>query len=194
MESRSMETKHGNTPQRSFQCRPKYIIENLQSLWCQLCCHWWHRPPVTAKLASWWLSVYSDDLGSALLRFVLALLTVRRFMWWGTLIFRIDPFSTPHLSQPYLCRSQIVLGNVKYVCIFYHFSTLRWPWQLESFPVKDKYPFILHNLCHAWLLMTWLHQEHQQPQYWPSLPGIFRGWEYCHWFMILHNCPQILAR
>ena len=56
-----------------FLAQPSMIThttENWQPSWCQLCCHWWHQrlllrqplvPPVTTKLASWWLRIHSES-------------------------------------------------------------------------------------------------------------------------------------
>ena len=35
-------------------------------------------------------------------------------------------------------------GTYEYICIFYHFTTLRWCMWLKSYPVKDKDLFFLH--------------------------------------------------
>ena len=54
----SLGTKHPNDYAHSSCCVA--IIDNQESLWCQLCGHWWQQemPPVTKYLASWWLSVF----------------------------------------------------------------------------------------------------------------------------------------
>ena len=39
----------------------------------------------------------------------------------------------------------------KMICIFYHFSALRWHKSLKSFLVADMYPFIVHSqYCGCW--------------------------------------------
>ena len=40
--------------------------------------------------------------------------------------------------------------SIKYICIFYNFSTLGWCRCLKSFPLENKDPFILHGQCCLW--------------------------------------------
>ena len=62
--------------------------------------------------------------------------------WWMGQAHQILPTTCTDPWQPPTCF--FVRNHNKYICIFYHFSTLIWYRELKSFLIENKEPYIEH--------------------------------------------------
>ena len=73
--------------------------------------------------------------------------------WWLRLVTHIyTSLGLNELRQGYHVFNVILnfsLGNVKHICIFHHFSTLKWHRLFRPFPLEINNPFILHIQYHG---------------------------------------------